>query len=176
MTEQHRARRHDVEAERHPLFHSRAPQNGGRGQRQEEIRQIERHRHEESVDVVEGEGEFDESDERAIQPRHEPEDEEQQADRQDTSDAASAAVWGYLRTPVIQIPLQRPLLLRRRHSPGRSAKTWQQLENPHFPVKVSRSGDAAPHLSKARKCTHFCTEAFDFHELAYYVERMKKGA
>jgi hypothetical protein len=49
--------------------------------RKKRVRQVERHRHQEGVNVVEIEGKFDKGDERPVQPGHEAEDEKQRADR-----------------------------------------------------------------------------------------------
>ncbi len=65
---------------RHALLHAGAAQHRGRRQREEKVRQIKRHRHQERVHVVELEGQLDEGDQRAVEPGHEAEDEEQRAD------------------------------------------------------------------------------------------------
>ena len=80
VAEQNRADGHDGQAQRHAAFHSGGAQDGGGGKGEEEVRQVEGHRHEKGVHVVEIEGEFDEGDQRAVEPRDEAKDEKEKAD------------------------------------------------------------------------------------------------
>ena len=78
---------HHEQAERHALLHAGAFENPGRGERKKKVRHVEGGGDEERLRVgVEVEGELYESDQRSVDPGHEPEYEKQHTDRDDGGD------------------------------------------------------------------------------------------
>jgi len=80
LTEQRSTTGHHQQAQAQAFFHAGAAQDPRRRQGQEEVGQVEHHQHQEGADLAQLEGEFDEGDQRAVEPGEEADQEEQHAD------------------------------------------------------------------------------------------------